>query len=379
MIRSKSLLKYIPTLIFFIFLIFNKQIAHIFNNPKTIYIYYLITPFIFTFGLIPVFNKIALIFNIVDKPGGRHIHDHPTPKTGGIVVLIVFIAATNLIRNLPYEFNGIFLGTMIIGFSGIFDDVKGLPAWLKLILQLLASSIVIYYGVSFSFLPENIFFRIIEILLTILWIVAITNAINFLDGIDGLASGIGIITSVFFAIIAYLGGDIFMYLLSLIFASTLLGFFIYNFRPGKNALTFLGDTGSNLIGFFLAIISIYGTWGNGKIIDMIIPLLILALPISDLIITNLDRIVKKKVNGFRNILSYTGTDHIHHRVMKMGLSKTSSVIILLALNATLGLITILIYQGNLLEGIIAIITSINIIFIFNYLISISNPNKKVLQ
>ncbi|MCD6100453.1 MAG: undecaprenyl/decaprenyl-phosphate alpha-N-acetylglucosaminyl 1-phosphate transferase [Candidatus Marinimicrobia bacterium] len=370
-----TLKKYIPTLIFVVVLIFHHNLWEFLSLLKLPYLYHIIIPFTFSAGLIPIFYTIGKELNIVDKPGGRHIHKSITPRTGGIAILISFTSCINLIKNLPREFYGLFVGSAIIGLLGILDDIKRLPATLKLIVQIVAAGIVIYHGIYFTFLPDTLLWKIVETILTIVWILSITNAFNFLDGIDGLASGIGIVSSTFFFIIAYMQGDNFMLIANLIFVGTVLGFFVYNFRYKKRALIFLGDAGSNLIGFIISILAIYGTWGDNKSIDIIIPILILGIPIADLVMTTILRIGERKVRNLQELLSYTGTDHIHHRTMKVGLSPKKAVIALFALNVIMGIISILIHRSGLIEGILAIAAGIMIFVLFIYIIVTGEKNK----
>ncbi|RKY52710.1 MAG: hypothetical protein DRP92_05040, partial [Candidatus Neomarinimicrobiota bacterium] len=138
-----TLKKYIPTLIFVVVLIFHHNLWKFLSLLKLPYLYHIIIPFTFSAGLIPILYTIGKELNIVDKPGGRHIHKSITPRTGGIAILISFISCINLIKNLPREFYGLFVGSAIIGLLGILDDIKRLPATLKLIVQIVAAGIVI--------------------------------------------------------------------------------------------------------------------------------------------------------------------------------------------------------------------------------------------
>ena len=322
-------------------------------------IYYLLVTSLMTFGLIPIFYKLGVIMDITDKPGGRHIHQHATPRTGGIAIFITFIITLNIVTKPPREFTGLFFASSVIAFVGIIDDIKHVPALIKLGAQILATIILIKYGIYLSFLPNHIIGNIFSYVLTFIWIIGITNAYNCLDGLDGLAAGTAIIILLFYIIIAtYMVADEFMAIVGLILLGAIIGFMPYNFRITKNALIFLGDAGSTFIGFTLAALSIYGNWGISKSVDLVIPILLLGVPIADMIMTTITRIKDGKVKSVRQWLEYGGNDHFHHRLLQMGFTKTGSVLIIWAITTVLGLLSLLLKQGDRPEAIIAILIAL---------------------
>ena len=322
-------------------------------------IYYLLVTSLMTFGLIPIFYKLGVIMDITDKPGGRHIHQHATPRTGGIAIFITFIITLNIVTKPPREFTGLFFASSVIAFVGIIDDIKHVTALIKLGAQILATIILIKYGIYLSFLPNHIIGNIFSYVLTFIWIIGITNAYNCLDGLDGLAAGTAIIILLFYIIIAtYMVADEFMAIVGLILLGAIIGFMPYNFRITKNALIFLGDAGSTFIGFTLAALSIYGNWGISKSVDLVIPILLLGVPIADMIMTTITRIKDGKVKSVRQWLEYGGNDHFHHRLLQMGFTKTGSVLIIWAITTVLGLLSLLLKQGNRPEAIIAILIAL---------------------
>ena len=324
--------------------------------------YYLFVSFLMSFGLIPIFYKLGIIMDITDAPGGRHHHARPTPRTGGIAIFITFIATLNLVCNPPVEFQGLFWASTIIAGIGIIDDIRGLPAYVKLIGQFFATIVLVQHGIVLSFIPDQEFMHIISITLTFLWIIGITNAINFLDGLDGLATGLAIVISFFCAAISYTIGHQFMLIISIIFMGSLCGFFPYNFRFRKSALIFLGDSGSTFIGFTLAALALYGDWGIHKSVGLAIPILLFAVPITDTILTNIMRIVTKKVHSFKELLEYTGNDHFHHRLKNLGLRPKIVVFVICLFTTTMGLLSLLLKRGDTFESLIAL--SIGIIILF---------------
>lgn len=331
-------------------------------------LYYLMVTSLMTFGLIPIFYKLGIIMNITDKPGGRHIHQRITPRTGGIAIIITFTIALNLVADPPREFTGLFYASAIIAITGIIDDIKHIPAILKLCAQILATIILINFGIVLSFFPNHIIGHSFSIILTFLWVLGITNAYNCLDGLDGLAAGVAILILFFYIIIAtVMVADKFMAIVGLILLGAISGFLPYNFRFKKRALIFLGDAGSTFIGFMLAALSIYGSWGTNKSVDLAIPVLLLGVPIADMIMTTITRIRDGKVKSFRQWLEYGGNDHFHHRLLNIGFTPGNSVIIIWIITVVMGLLTLLLKQGDQPEAIIATLIAL---ILFSLIISL---------
>ena len=315
------------------------------------YFYFIIFTFLLSFGLIPFFHKIGIMLDITDKPGGRHIHKKVTPITGGIPIFIAFIATTYLTHDIPKEFYGLFWSSLVILIIGIIDDINPIPAIFKLIGQLIAITILVKYNIVISFFGNSSFGQILSIITTFIWIAGITNSMNCLDGMDGLASGIAIVISIFYFIIARSNGHIFMAHVSLILAVSILGFFPYNFRFRKNALIFLGDSGSTFIGFLVAALSIYGDWGVNKTVNLAIPILLCAIPITDMMMTSITRFHYKHVRNIFELLGYTGEDHIHHRIKKLGISNHLTVLIIMIFTFFMGILAIRLKDGNTTQSL----------------------------
>jgi len=327
------------------------------------YLYYLLVTSLMSFGLIPIFYKLGLIMDITDKPGGRHIHEQVTPRTGGIAIYITFIIVLNLVAQPPREFTGLFWASSIVALVGILDDIKHIPATIKFIAQLIATIILVRHGIILSFFPHHLIGDILSYALTFVWIIGITNAYNCMDGLDGLAAGIAIIIVLFFILIAtFMVTDTYMALVGLILLGSIAGFLPYNFRLRKKALIFMGDAGSTFIGFMLAALSIYGSWGINKSVDLAIPILLLGVPISDMIMTTITRIKDGKVKSVKQWLEYGGNDHFHHRLLTIGFKKSSSVFIIWTITIVMGLLALLLKKGDVLEAIIALSVAL-IIFI----------------
>ncbi len=328
-------------------------------------IYYFFITFSISFGLLPFFHKVGLLLDITDKPGGRHLHRKITPVTGGLPIFIAFVSTTYLTVEIPPEFHGLFWGSVIILIIGIIDDISPISAIWKISGQIIAVTILIKYKFLISFFPDNTIGNILSIFLTYVWILGIINAFNCLDGLDGLASGVGIIISFFFCMISINYQNTFMLTISLILSGAILGFFPYNFRGKAGAQIFLGDNGSTFIGFLLASFSVYGNWGINKSVDIVIPILLLGVPITDMILTTVLRFYHKEVKNFYELLGYTGSDHLHHRLKKIGLSSHLTVFVFYLLTAIMGLLSLLLKHGNIFESFIAIFIAFLLFFLFS--------------
>ncbi len=334
-------------------------------------LFYAVVTYTISYGLIPLFYKLALLLQITDDPGGRHIHKKVTPTIGGLAIFLGFFIGLNLITTPSREFQGLFWSALLICFIGVLDDIKPYSAGLKLIGQLAACLVLIYHGIIFSFLPNTAWGYIISATLTIVWVLGITNAFNCLDGLDGLAASIALVVTLFFTIVALMGLKYYMALVSIILFGAILGFFPYNFRYKNNALIFLGDTGSTFIGFTIAALAIYGTWGEHKSVDLTIPVILLAVPITDMTLTSIVRIYRKEVHNVYEFLKYAGKDHLHHRILASGLSSKAVVSVLTLLTIIMGLLSILIVKGTLFESLVALIIGVTIfVLITSFLIYI---------
>ncbi|MEK6647549.1 MAG: MraY family glycosyltransferase [Candidatus Firestonebacteria bacterium] len=299
------------------------------------WLYVLILSFLLAYVFTPVVGKIAEKYKFLDYPNERKMHKNPIPRIGGIAIFAAILIAG--VRNLhfPLPIIGIFIGLTIIFLIGFFDDIKGLSAKTKLLGQILAALVLIKFGVTISFIPEIPFERTIEVLITIIWVIGITNAINFLDGMDGLCSGLGIISAMCFFVIAWPTRQSDLGYFTIALVGSLLGFLPYNLKPAK---IFLGDSGSTLIGFSLASIAILGTWAHKDTVKALsIPILILGIPIFDMIYTTISRIKNGTVKTIKGWLEYVGKDHFHHRLHKMGFNVTGAIAMIFGLNLCLGL------------------------------------------
>lgn len=299
------------------------------------WLFLLVFSFLLAFILTLVVRRIATKLKILDYPEERKIHEQPIPLFGGLAVYIAYVAAIFLNFSFSVELKGVILGGTVILVVGLVDDIKELSATWKLMAQILAAGILIYYGVRLSFLPNNWWGIGGEVLLTVIWVVGITNAVNFFDGMDGLATGSIAICCVSFFIVALLTNQPYLGYLTIALAGSCLAFLIFNFKP---ASIFLGDAGSTFLGFTIAGIAVMGGWAqdNPKV-ALGLPLLILSVFIFDVIYISVSRIYRGQVRNIKEWIEYTGKDHLHHRLVALGLTEIQTVLFIFLITACLGI------------------------------------------
>lgn len=301
-------------------------------------VYLVATAFVITFFAVPGVHRLAVWRGIVDVPAARKIHTTPTPLLGGVAVFGGFAVTVLLNFSFSRPLKGVALGGAIVVAVGIADDVLDIPAAGKLLGQVAAALVALAHGVHLQLVPYWMpGAPAMNALVTVLWLLTVTNAIQFLDGMDGLATGLGAIAAVFFGVAALQTGQPYLTFLGAALAGACAGFLPYNFRPG-GARIFLGDAGASFIGFALAGIAVMGEWSSSSpVVALFTPLLILAVPLFDIAFVSIERIARGKVSGVRDWLAYTGRDHIHHRFEALGLSRTQSVLLIHFITVTLGL------------------------------------------
>ncbi|MDH5466627.1 MAG: undecaprenyl/decaprenyl-phosphate alpha-N-acetylglucosaminyl 1-phosphate transferase [Candidatus Aminicenantes bacterium] len=329
------------------------------------WLFLLVFSFLLGLFLTLVVRRIACKFKILDHPQERKIHAAPIPLLGGLAIYISYVATIFLNFSFSAELKGVVLGGTVILIVGLIDDIRELSAVWKLMAQVLATSILIFYGVRLSFLPNNWWGITGEVILTLIWVVGITNAVNFFDGMDGLATGAIAIGSISFFIVAMMTGQAYLSYLTIALAGSCLAFLIFNFKP---ASIFLGDAGSTFLGFTVAGIAVMGGWAqdNPKV-ALSLPILILSVFIFDMIYITISRIYRGRVRNFREWLEYAGKDHLHHRLVALGLTETQAVLLIYLIAACLGIggihlrangnlvIFLEILQGALIFAIIVIL------------------------
>ncbi|MBU0633846.1 MAG: undecaprenyl/decaprenyl-phosphate alpha-N-acetylglucosaminyl 1-phosphate transferase [Candidatus Omnitrophica bacterium] len=320
------------------------------------YIAYLFI-FLISFLLSLVCVRLALYyavrFKVLDQPdNARKIHVKSTPLLGGAGIFLSFFLAIGIgiilyfsairagflgrdfiihsqgLKTALPQLAMIFLAALAIFIMGVIDDFKKLSARLKLSIEILVALLMFYSGIRVSLFIQN---PLVNAVLTVCWIIGITNAFNLLDNMDGLSCGVALISSLIFFIIAASSGQLFVASILACFCGVLLGFLKYNFPPAK---IFMGDGGSLFIGFILSLLTIVNTYYTNKNPTpwpVIMPLVIMAVPIFDTFSVIYVRL-KKKVSIFK-----ADKNHLSHRLVKMGMSNTSSILFIYLLNFAIGL------------------------------------------
>ena len=317
--------------------------------------YIVVVAFAVSLFVVPIVRRYAIWREVLDQPAARKVHAVATPLLGGAGVYLAF--AVTVLANFHFSMTlkGVALGASVVVAFGILDDVIELPAWAKLVGQLGGAALAMLYGVVLSVVPSWWPGAVVfNIALTLLWFVAVTNAVQFLDGMDGLAAGLGVITGLFFSISALQTDQRYLMFLAGALAGACLGFLPYNFRPG-GARIFLGDSGASFIGFTLAGLAVMGEWAeNDPLIALFTPTLILGVPLFDIAFVGVARVVTGKVASLPEWLAYTGKDHIHHRFAALGLTRAQSVLLIYFISATLGLSAMLLENATPREAILVL-------------------------
>lgn len=306
----------------------------------------------------PILRKLAIRFGIIDMPGGRKMHKVATPLLGGVAIYIGLLAGILFNLDSAHLIIRILTGATFILILGLANDIREISAQLRLVLQLLIALLVTIMGERISFLPTGYCGDAVEIFITILWIVGVTNAYNYLDGLDGLASGSATVNLLCFGIILYRTGQNSLVLLCIALGAACLGFLPYNLRKEK---VFLGEAGSTLLGFILATIAITGNWAGDNIVKIAIPVLVLGVPIFDMIFTTVMRVKEKKVKTLVEWLRYGGKDHFHHYLVDLGFRHLGAVIFIYFIMLSLGISAIMVSNDSAMEAVLSIIQA-SIIF-----------------
>ncbi len=295
----------------------------------------LVSAFVIAYFSMPVVIRLAHRLGAIDQPDHRKVHQTAMPRMGGMAIFLAFIIVMLLLVKVSGPFIGIVIGAAIVFLVGLLDDMYQLSAWVKLIGQIIAASIAIYFGVIIHFVNNPfdglLALGYLSIPITFLWIVGITNAINLIDGLDGLAAGVSTIAAVTMGIVALMQGQSLVAMAAFVLAAAILGFLPYNFHPAR---TFMGDSGSNFLGFTLACLAVTGVAKSTAIISLLLPIVILGIPIFDTFFAIFRRIYKKAP------IFMPDKDHLHHRLLALGFPHRKTVLIIYAISSFFGLTAI---------------------------------------
>lgn len=320
-------------------------------------IFAFIVSFVFTFATTPLVRRFAFKIGAIDIPkDARRMHKKPTPRIGGLAIIFGFTVATLCFAQPSRQLYGTLAGAAIIAVMGVIDDCKNLPAKLKFVIQIIAALVVVFVGdikidvfTNPNFLSDNPYWVLPEwlsVTLTVIWIVFITNAVNFIDGLDGLAAGVSAIMSISLVFISIRVGEYPIAILGIALMGSCFGFLPFNFNPAK---IFMGDTGSTFLGFMLATLSIQGVFKSYAVISFAVPLLILGLPLFDALFAMIRRILR----GQSPMTADRG--HLHHRLVDMGFSQKQTVFILYAISGVLGITAVLLAESGVLRALLLVI------------------------
>ena len=309
-------------------------------------------------AITPLVRRLAFVLGAVDKPNARRVNKKAMPSMGGLAIFIAFTFGTFVLLRGQFpthELFSLFLAECVIIITGMIDDIKELSPKQKM-LGILIAALVVYFlaGIRMNILTIPLVgtFELgwLSFPITVFWILAITNAVNLIDGLDGLATGVSIIALFTMGVIAYFFlaiTNVSVSIMIFCLSAALIGFLPHNFHPAK---IFLGDTGALFIGFMIAVLSLKGL-KNVTFVTLLIPVIILGVPITDTVYAMLRRILNKKP------ISQADKHHLHHRLMQLGLSHRQTVLVIYGLALVFSLISLL-YPLSTLWGSVALTVAV---------------------
>ncbi len=309
---------------------------------------------VLSFCLTPLVKWLAVKIGAVDVPKDkRRMHDHPIPRLGGLAIFIGFVVAVLLFGDVNRQLRGILLGGCVIVAVGVVDDSHPLGAGIKFILQIVAALIAVWHGVVIEMIANPLpfiggeywDFGIMAVPITVIWIVAVTNSVNLIDGLDGLADGVSTIAALTMLIIALLMEDMGMAAICAALAGGCIGFIPYNRNPAK---IFMGDTGSTFLGFVLATVSVTGLFKLYAVISFVVPFIILGFPIYDTVSAFTRRILKGQ-NPMK-----ADRSHTHHKLIDLGMNQKQAVATLYMVAGVLGLCAVMIVTSGYVKVILSV-------------------------
>ena len=321
--------------------------------------------FLVSFAATPMVISLAHKINAIDVPkDNRRVHKKPIPLIGGLAIFYGFVVSVLCFVTMEREIAGILIGALIVVVVGIIDDMSDMKAIVKLLCQIIAAAIAVYSGVRIEhfanpffgwFGPEYLVMNYwVSVTVTMIWIVGVCNAVNLIDGLDGLAVGVSSIASMSLLALTLISNNPNVAILTAAVAGAGFGFLPYNFNPAK---IFMGDTGALFLGFILACISVEGFLKLSAIISFAVPLLVLGLPIFDTLFS-----IVRRVSKGRSPMS-PDRGHLHHRLLDMGFSQRQTVAILYTMTAALCLTAVVISIRGYQRGLLLILSIFVIIML----------------
>ena len=309
--------------------------------------------------LTPSIKRLSVRLGAIDTPDSRKVHTGSVPRMGGLAIYVGFVIAVFCSMHVTREVTGLLIGGSLIVLLGVLDDIYQLPARVKLLGQIAAASVLVLFDIRIEWLtyPGSggyFYMDQLSIPVTILWVVGMTNALNLIDGLDGLAAGVAFIASVTVIIVAVQNGFYPVAVLTAALAGSIFGFMRYNFNP---ASIFMGDTGSMFLGYMLAAISVLGVVKSAATIALLVPAIALGLPIMDTGFA----ILRRYSNGKPIFKPDKG--HLHHRLLAAGFSQKQAVLLMYLISSALGASAILFTADNRITGMVVIGVVVAAVFV----------------
>lgn len=315
----------------------------------TVYLLAFVIALVVTYICTPFVKQLAIRVGAIDKPDARKVHQVSIPRLGGLAIYIGYIVSLCYSVSDISAVKGLLIGSVILVAVGIWDDIKQIGPKTKLLGQIIAALMVPLFGNSVHFISIGDYMLYLEYLavpLTVFWIVGFTNIVNLIDGLDGLAAGISLIACITIFVVTMQMGQVDLACITLALAGAACGFLRYNFNPAK---IFMGDTGSMLLGYTMASISVMGSVKTAATVALVVPVIVLGLPILD----TLFAIIRRRINGRPVFKPDKG--HLHHRLLAMGLTQKQAVLLMYAVTAVLGCISIIVAKVNILIGLVLVL------------------------
>lgn len=331
----------------------------------------LICAALLAYTLTPLVRVLAIKIKAIDVPtDGRRMHHKPIPRIGGLAIFLAFLITSIGFCRLDRELVTVLIGGSALVLLGILDDVYRLNAFLKLAVQIVAALFAVSQGVTIDyicFFGKYVAFGNWAIPITVFWIVGLTNAVNFIDGLDGLACGVSAISSISLCLTMLLSDSSVAHcLITALIAAACLGFLPFNANPAR---IFMGDTGALFLGYALSVLSVVGVFKSDMVLAFFIPLSIFGLPLADTFFA----VVRRLAHGKSPFAPDRG--HLHHRLIDMGFGQKQSVRILYAVCAILGISAVMLTGQSTRGGALMLVVGLAIFFV-TFLI-LRNPKLRI--
>ena len=290
----------------------------------------------------PISMKLAGLWGAIAYPGGRHVHNRPIPRLGGLAIYAAFWIAALVTQEWDKSIWGLFIGSTVILAVGVWDDICEIRPLVKLLCQIAAASLLFFFDFSMNFISLPIIGQIdllsaFGFILMVFWVVGLVNTVNVSDGLDGLAAGICFIVAILLFWSANRIDQVPAAHLTLALAGSLLGFLFFNFPPAR---VFMGDSGSMFLGYIIGGISIMGLLKTATILGLVFPLLVLGMPVTDLTFA----IIRRKLRG--QSIATADRGHLHHRLLDAGLTQRQAVLSMYGISACFGVAAVLGAMGQ---------------------------------